>query len=457
MKALTQKTLILLAVAVLMGVGALWPDNRLDPTRDLPSIAAFPAEQVHRIEITKGQLQKVVIEGQLDEGFRVLQPYAGPADTLGIRPMLRALEDGVGMDLRLDEGSLDNYGVDDQNGILVELFAADEETPRVSFVVGNNVQGGSSFVRLKDSEVVYRAKVGGRQRYDREVSDWRDRMVLSWDIEALTDIELARIDAEPLHFQRVPAGVAPDGAVAFGPWELLQDRSYDVDQDGVTALARSMAVLRAGAVLSSDFDAGWDPPASQVTLRTVDGSSVTLSFGQDELEGAAFVRLDPTGSVYRVAGSARANSLLPRQAWLNRQLFQINSSSVASATLVDREGRRVLSLSDDGLWVLTEPRNVDTDSKQAMFTVNSLCDLRADFVIEASLEDAGLVKPSQTMTLKLSSGEVLELQVGSSFMEGGRLMHFVKTADSPLIYALRDGAGTNSGLAHLRRGWGRAD
>ena len=242
MRVLTPKSLVLLAVAVLMGLGALWPDNRLDPTRDLPSIPAFPAEEVHRIEITKGQLQKVVMEGQLEEGFRVLQPYQGPADTLGIRPMLRALEQGLAMDLRLDEGSLDDYGVDDQNGVLVELFAAGEDTPRVSFVVGNNVQGGSSFVRLKDSDVVYRAKVGGRQRYDREVSDWRDRMVLSWDFEALTDVELVRADGEPLHFQRAPAGVGSDGAVSFGPWELLQDLGFDLDQDGVTAMARSMAV-----------------------------------------------------------------------------------------------------------------------------------------------------------------------------------------------------------------------
>ena len=65
-------------------------------------------------------------------------------------------EDGVRMDLRIDEGNLEDYGVDDQNGILVELFAEGVEVPKVSFVVGHNVVGGSSFVRLKDSDATVR-------------------------------------------------------------------------------------------------------------------------------------------------------------------------------------------------------------------------------------------------------------------------------------------------------------
>ena len=449
----TQKSIVLLIIAAVLGIGAFWPDHALDPTGDLPMLPAMPVEQVKRIEITKGQLQKVVIEGEFDN-FRVVHPYAGPADSLGIRPMLRALEDGVPMDLRIDEGSLEDYGVDDQNGILVELFAEGDDVPEVSFVVGQNVVGGSSFVRLKDSEVVYRAKVGGRHRYDREVADWRDRMVLSWEVETITDVELERLDGEDLHFQRVPEGVKSDGSTRFSDWELVQDRGFDVDQQSVTAIARNLAVLRSGEVLSADYDAGWDPPASEVTLRTLDGASVTLSFGRSALEGAAFVRLDPEGSVYRVAGSSLGPTLQPMLAWRNRSLFEISRTDIVSVTLEDMQGRRVLSQIEDGMWEVTEPRNVDADVKQVLFTVNTLRALRTDAIIDGvSLDEAGLLNPTQRLSMKLSSGVVLELVVGKSFNAGnGQLMHYVKRADSDVVMGLLDVQ-----LQHMRKGFGRSD
>ena len=226
----------------------------------------------------------------------------------------------------------------------------------------------------------------------------------------------------------------------------------------MSALARNLSVLRSGAVLSAEYDAGWDPPASTVTLRGAQGAVVTLSFGQESVEGAAFVRLDPLGSVYRVAGGARDVTLQPILWWRDRQVFDIPSSELLSLTLVDVQGRRVLTRSEDGLWIVTEPRNVDTDSKQAGFSVNTLRDLRADVIVSIGLEEAGLSDPSQILTMELSNGDEVELIVGRSFQDQqGRLLHYVKRSDSPIVYGLRDGRGTNSGLSHIRRGFGRAD
>jgi hypothetical protein len=283
-------------------------------------------------------------------------------------------------------------------------------------------------------------------------------MVLNWDWESITDIELDPAEGEALHFQRVPESVRSDGSTLFSDWELVQDRAFDLDQGAVTAMARNLSVLRSGAVLSAEFDAGWDPPASTMTLRTLDGASVTMSFGQDSVESAAFVRLDPSGSVYRVAGGAREATLQPQTWWRNRQIFDIPGSEVVSLTLVDIQGRRVLTRSEDGLWIITEPRNVDTDSKQAGFTVNTLRDLRADGIVEVDLEDAGLVQPSQTITIELTSGAEVDLLVGRSFQDQqGRVLHYVKRSDGPIVYGLRDGRGTSSGLSHIRRGFGRAE
>ena len=162
---LTDKSkLLLVTAAVLGGLSFVQPDS-FDPNADLPSLAQVNRADVSRIEITTGQEETVVMEGSLDDGFVVLAPYQAPADTIALRPLLALFErDKTRMDVAVDTGNLADYGLDDAQGVLVELFT-DSDEPAVSFLVGQDRPGGASFVRLPGSDTVYRGKVGSRARY----------------------------------------------------------------------------------------------------------------------------------------------------------------------------------------------------------------------------------------------------------------------------------------------------
>ena len=84
----TQKTMILLGLAAALGLATLAPTGAVDPTADLPTLAGVDRDLVTRVEITQGQLEKVVMLGSLKEGWRVTQPYDAPADAMLLRTLL---------------------------------------------------------------------------------------------------------------------------------------------------------------------------------------------------------------------------------------------------------------------------------------------------------------------------------------------------------------------------------
>ena len=70
------------------------------------------------------------------------QPAAS-ADAVSIKSLLRTFREEIPIDLRLDEGNLEEYGLDDNDGVTFEVFT-DGSEPVLSFVVGKDLPGGSS-------------------------------------------------------------------------------------------------------------------------------------------------------------------------------------------------------------------------------------------------------------------------------------------------------------------------
>ena len=326
---LTDKSkLLLVTAAVLGGLSFVQPDS-FDPNADLPSLAQVNRADVSRIEITTGQEETVVMEGSLDDGFVVLAPYQAPADTIALRPLLALFErDKTRMDVAVDTGNLADYGLDDAQGVLVELFT-DSDEPAVSFLVGQDRPGGASFVRLPGSDTVYRGKVGSRARYARAPLEWRDKMVTQVPAGLVQEIRIEPIDGFTTVFERLPEGdIHSEASAKFGNWSCAQ-ADFPVDQKSIDALAKSLTELRAGRVLSPDFDGGFETPAVVAQVLMVDGAQITLTIGQRTAEGGAvFLKRSDRDEVYLVSGSLRDRLLRPILAYRNRILFNFERLDV---------------------------------------------------------------------------------------------------------------------------------
>ncbi len=440
----TFKTKLLMVVAVLVGLANLIPGGSR-ATADLPMLAALAVDDVTRIEITQGAKAKVSLV--LEDGeWQLVSPVKASADTPGIRRLLRLLDDGIPMDARIDEANPDPYGLDFQDAAAVDLYTGGD-VATVSFVIGWDTSGGSSFVRLHEDDTVYRAKIGGRARWDREVDLWRDPFVVRTDRAELTDIEVTVGDE---HFTLTSDGGAAGGAARR--WSVVESPGFALDQRTVEAWAASLVSLRAGEVLSASFDGGFDEPVAEVTLLLADGQAVDLAFGSLDGERSAFVRRGDREATYRVSTAHRTRAARPLADYGDATALSFDRDRVKTLTLDDDGVRVVLEQqAEAGDWIAREPANIDIDLKFVYFTVNNLADLRSDETVEATLAEAGLLEPWMRVTITLVDGSSQVLEVGQSLNDPQNPRSYARLAGTDRIFTLR-----SQTITRIRQGFGRS-
>jgi len=444
---LTKKTWILGLFMLLLGLMNVIPSGGGD-VAELPALPMVAPAAVSRIEIARATKEKVILNRDEDGIWMMTAPFEAPADEPGLNRLLSLFEDGVTMDARLDDGNLETYGLDFQNGVVVELFTG-AGVPMVSFVVGMDTRGGSSFVRLKDEEVVYRARVGGRYQYDRDGEDWRERMVVSEDPADVVEVAIQQGD-EGWRFQSVDPTMT-DGGPGVG-WSLVEEPDFDLDDRTVDALVKQLTTLRAGRILPDDYDGGFDEPAATARLTFSDGEQLTLAVGARSTERASYVRRDDRAFVYQVAGVVGVRLLQGLETYRNLNVLSFERGDLLSVRFKDEGVPLTVSQTAPGVFGVTDPPNVDLDPRMLLAAVATLADLRADGTVDVPSEEAGFDVPRATLTLRFEGGGETVLEIGDPLQDPrGRTMYFARVLGGDRIYALRDAT-----WANVRKGFGRA-
>lgn len=447
----TRQTWAVLALALVLALLNLLPRQGAEALAPLPELPALAAADVTRIEVTRSIRDKVAMVPAA-EGWDLVSGADGEADPAQVKSLLALFADPLPMDARVDRAELDTYGLDDGNRILVELFAGDA-TPALSFVLGWDGPGGMSFVRLPGDDAIYRARVGGRARYDRNPEAWRNLLVVAEEPEAMVGFTVDTPSGR-VGFQRVPSGeLDPEGNPRLGPWSLAEGPPAEVDARRVAEVVEAFSTMRAGAVLASAYDGGWDPPGAVVTLRDRDGAEVRLVLGSRTFDGACFVRREGREGVYRVSEGYLRLVQAGAGAFRNLQMFSFERTDVATLRLSGDGGiDTTLEQLPDGMWKVTEPPNVFADVKLILFAVNTLADLRGLERVEVDLAEAGLTRPDGgTLRITMTDGTVLDLRIGRRATNARKQgWWYVDTGPGTQVYTLSDPI-----MARLRRAFGR--
>jgi hypothetical protein len=439
---ITPKTWKLLAVAIAALVLNLLPAGARFEAADLPTMTAVATDSVQRLEIARATVDKIVLERGDDGAWSVVAPFVAPADEGILRQVLKLYRDGLPMDALVDEGNLEEYGLDFQNGVVVELFTG-AEVPAVSLVVGWDTRGGSSFVRMKDDEVVYHARVGGRQVYDRDAEDWRERMVMSVDAEDVIELSLER-GGERWRFQAKDPNLG-------GGWSLVEDPDFDLDERTVAAAVQQLCTIRAGRILPADYDAGFDEPLATATLTFADGTSRALTLGGRSTDKVGYVKRDDQDFVYQVAGAYTQRLTRELADFKDLTVLSFDRGELVSARLVDAGVPITVAQESPGAFVVRDPPNVDLDQRLLLGAIATLADLRADAIAEVTAAEAGFDSPSATVTLRFADAGEAVLEIGDAFQdERGRALYYARVLDGDRVYTLRDATWKN-----VLRGFGR--
>ncbi|MDP2306300.1 MAG: DUF4340 domain-containing protein [Pseudomonadota bacterium] len=450
---LTRRSVALIVAAALLAALNLFGNGGPPAVEALPTLPAVVADNVTVVQIST-PIEKLRIERESPEkgtpGFdrwRIVTPLDFPADAAQIRTVLRTFTDGLPMDAFVDAVNQEDYGVDDQNGLLVELYSAGQDLPTASVVVGKTAAGPSTFVRIPGSEDVYRADVGGRGRYARPAAEWRDKVALEVDTATVVGLTLTR-GAEALRFTRGAASATDAaGKPVPGPWQL-DGAAFVVDDETVDLTIRTLARIRAAEIHNPDYDAGLAAPLAEASLLLQDGSSQLITLGTRIVEGAAFVRVAGRDEVFRTAGVVGRAMTQPVEAFRDRRVLSFERDAVASIAYVDRGLTVVLEQSEDGAtWAVTQPANMDADQKQALFTANTLAALRAASIPADTRFDA----TGARFEVRFRDGRSVALELGQT--ERGaddRPLMRVRATDRDGVYHVRE-----STILELRKAFGR--
>jgi hypothetical protein len=429
--------LLAAAAALLLALNLFDPGDDRRAVAALPTLAAISKDEVKRVEISTA-LEKVILQAEVEEGadgaketvWYLAGQNAGLADQAAVKALILGFRKELALDVKVDAGTgetLADYGLDAGNGVVVELFG-EGPTPAVSFVLGKDAPGGSSFLRLPGSDDIFRARVGGRPRYERPAAAWRNRVVMGFDEPSVQRFVIERPERPPLTFTR------GEGSA----WQMSPDLGWPADGAALAATLSGLGSLKAGELLESSFDGGFSPPLATARVSLSDGRALSLELGSRETDGAFFVR---QGSlVGKVARGPLARLLAEPGDWRDHTLFAFRRDEVD--TLRYRSGADEVILQQDlasGLWRVIQPQNVDIDVKLVFFAVNTMAELRGDALLELSPEAAGLVPPAQTITARMIGGREAVLQLGPPRKDAmGRLSYPARAGDSPVIFTLRE-------------------
>jgi hypothetical protein len=422
----------------------------------LPILSAVPRESIQRIEITSVH-EQIVLEQEITAEQREVHelgswslssPIESEADIASIRTLVSTFRKETPIDARLEQGNLAEYGLDANNRLVVEVFT-DSEEPALSYVLGFDVAGsnGATYLKLSGSDDVYRANIGGRARFQKKGTDWRNRVIMGFELDEAATVEVLHTNGSTLSLH-----LNEESRL----WEITEaPADMVVDQELVASTVKSLGTLRAGAFLGRS-DEGFNPPRATVQVTLSDGETRELDIGSTQLEGAALVRNPKNGESYRVSNLPIQALLQAPTAFENLAIMRFDSSRVT--TLEYRQGTALIKIQQDmgakegyRTWVPLIPSNYSLELKRTFAMVNTLKALRAEERSNLTPQEAGILQSEHWIRITFLNGQQLALVVGNETRnERGGPAWFVAPYGSSQVFVI-----SNPLLSKLKAGFGR--
>ena len=383
---LTKKSSLLAAVALVLSILAVVdrPQSSGDDG-DTVVIASLNPDHVSRIELSSAAAKTILMHDEQTQSWAVTAPIEHPADRARVAQLLAAFRNRVVADVTLDEGNLKDYGLDAANGIVVEMWT-DGEEPAASFTIGGDMAGGSSFVRISGDSNVYRARIGGRQRFARDPLDWRNRVVIDRTEADIQGVRIEPWNGDVIHLIRQ----ATEDEQGQGPWALDPDPGWGLSPDDLGLVVQKLGQMRAANSLDDDFDGGFSPPAASITIMDKDGTEITLAIGRRVEGGVAFVRMAGGSGVYAVPAQDLALFTSGAAAVPSLVMFEVDESEMDRIIYYQRKTKvEVARHPESGVWQIDSPAGLKADVAEVAFVVRLLSAPRGE-------EEAGPLPDART-------------------------------------------------------------
>lgn len=348
------------------------------------------ADRATAIGVARPGAGTLSLEGGLD-GWRIVAPFAAPADEQRIRRLADALAFAPIVDSLTDSELLhlgrtrEDFALGASAALRLTVSGPDGRATGVRF--GSRTPAGDGvYAAVDEVGAVFILGTNDFAAIDLAADAFRRR-----DLVGDAPGDVAGFDI------RLGAGSVSRFARDGEGWAMTAPRQAAASKSAVDAFLESVLAARAetfvwpvGAtnetkIASVSLLAGYglDPEAcAAVTLRLRDGSEKCLSFGRESGSGFVYA-LAPSGATVVTVAAALKDAAANPAAFTDTRLFPYKLSKIASVMLDDGGTVYLLSRSAAGAWHLDAPVSAPADA-------NAVSDLLARLLALRSTDlDAG--------------------------------------------------------------------
>lgn len=152
----------------------------------LPEFSKVVKKEISKVEISKQDA--TIVLNKRDNGWQIV-PQGYPADASQVESMLDVLEKLSLTALVSESKNYERYNLGEENKVIVKAWSGD--TLSREFEIGKAATTFQhTFVKLSDDHRVYQARGKFRSKFDLNVDNLRDKIVLAFDARDIQEIRL---------------------------------------------------------------------------------------------------------------------------------------------------------------------------------------------------------------------------------------------------------------------------
>ena len=275
-----KKETIILAVVIVALVAYLVLRKQDRSLYDLPEIASVEAKDITRVELKKGD-DSVTFRKEGSD-WKIV-PASYPADPVKVKDMLDVVKELTLTELISESKNYQRYDLDDKDGIHLKCWAMDSMV--FELFIGKAAESfNHTFVKLPGNQAVYHAKGNFRNKFDKEMDDFREKTVLAFDTETIGAIFI-ETGEETASYNKLKAQAAqpdnkdaqesaPTGAVSKPKWK--DAGGAEADADKIKNLISTLSDLKCEKFFKGKSKDDLSDPVYTITLTGAKAYTLTL-------------------------------------------------------------------------------------------------------------------------------------------------------------------------------------
>ena len=345
---------LMLAVVLLLGAGVFWQLRRESVSGLEPDLALFPELRAERVQsvrldhLERGLQLTITREGE--GAWQIVDPLDFPAETGVMARLMEVVAKNRAV--IVDKPVLSELSLDPPRAVLEVTESLPTGPRKQRLELGaQDLEGKHVFARVDG--VVVRTLLNLDSTLDRDLPDWRQRRILSFDPGSVVEVRRsgkvaldAIVGLMDLTFE---AGTTETGWRSSKPWTAALDPGLIGSLLGNLCYMPARTFLADSASQASSY--GLDHPDIRVELGQASGSEEVLLF-RHHLDSQSWVCMrEGSTHVFKVDDVSAVFLAAPSDGFLDRRIARVVPDTVERIEL--QRGADMLSLRRNGkLWML---------------------------------------------------------------------------------------------------------